>query len=278
MAGQLLVHAGGIRRTREELATIAAPPATDSWKPIPHFELVSHLVEELREQDVIVRREQYCTHDRDDARLFGVLDLAVPDLDQPDFGMSLGLRGSNDKSLAISVIAAARVFVCDNMAFSGSGGAMVLKRRHTSGLDLARIIPPAIDAYLERAGAFRLDIERMKDFRLSDGRAKELIYDAFASSPVLPVRLFPVVARLYFDDDAQREKFRDRSLWSLNNAFTEAVKLLKPVPQHACGLNVGRFFGRIIHHEGRASGRSQAGDWEKAGKVWDDFRDADFVD
>src|SRR5262245_54795104 len=59
MSGQLMVHAGGIRRTREELATIAAPPATDSWKPIPHFELVSHLIEGLRGQKVIVKREQY---------------------------------------------------------------------------------------------------------------------------------------------------------------------------------------------------------------------------
>jgi hypothetical protein len=32
------------------------------------------------------------------------------------------------------------------------------------------------------------------------------------------------VGRLYFDDDVQRERLRDRNLWSLKNAFTEAVK------------------------------------------------------
>jgi hypothetical protein len=223
MAGQLMVHAGGIKRTREELATIPTPPATDSWRPIPHYDLVNHLIDGLQQQNVIVRREEYCTHGRDHARLFGVLDLAIPHLDQPDFGMSLGLRGANDKSLAISVVAAARVFVCDNMAFSGSGGAVVVKRRHTSRLDLARVVPPAIDAYLDRAGAFRLDIDRMKDASLSDGRAKELIYDAFATNPVLPVRLLPDIGRLYFDDEIQREKFQDRSLWSLNNGWCLSV-------------------------------------------------------
>ena len=66
---------------------------------------------------------------------------------------------------------------------------------------------------------------------------------------VAPVRLFPLVSRLYFVDEEQRARFPDRSLWSLNNAFTEAVKTLKHCPQHAAGLRVGRMFGRILHRE-----------------------------
>jgi hypothetical protein len=249
MASQLMVHAGGIKRTRDELATIPTPPATESWKPIPHFDLVSELLYGLHRQGVVVRREEYATHGRDAARLFGVLDLSIPDLDTSEFGMSLGLRGANDKSMSIQVIAAARVFVCDNMAFSGSGGAVVLKKKHTSRLDLSRVVPPAIDDYLVKAGAFRLDIDRMKNIALTDARAKELIFDAFAFHPVLPVRLLPAVARLYFDDETQREKFQDRSLWSLNNAFTEVVKALRPVLQQTSGLRIGRFFGRMIHRQ-----------------------------
>ena len=48
-------------------------------------------------------------------------------------------------------------------------------------------------------------------------------------------------------DEAQAEKFSERTLWSLNNAATEALKLLKPAPQQACGLGVGRMFGRLVH-------------------------------
>jgi hypothetical protein len=266
MASQLMVHAGGIKRTREELATIPTPPATESWKPIPHFDLVSELLHGLHHQGVVVRREEYATHGRDAARLFGVLDLSIPDLDTSEFGMSLGLRGANDKSMSIQVIAAARVFVCDNMAFSGSGGAVVLKKKHTSRLDLSRVVPRAIDAYLTKAGVFRLDIDRMKNMILSDSRAKELIFDAFASDPVLPVRLLPTVGRLYFDDETQREKFQDRSLWSLNNAFTEAVKELKPVPQQNSGLRIGRYFGRIIP---RVSGYTALEDAGPVPTMWE---------
>ncbi|QDV35348.1 DUF932 domain-containing protein [Tautonia plasticadhaerens] len=150
--------------------------------------------------------------------------------------------------MSIQAVAAARVFVCDNMAFSGSSGSVVLKKKHTSRLDLAAVVPEAIDQFLERAGTFRLDLDRMRDFSLTDGRAKELLFDAFAGrSPVMPLRLLPTVGRLYFDDDGQREKFPDRSLWALNNAFTEAVKVLKPVPQHNAGLRIGRYCGRLLH-------------------------------
>jgi hypothetical protein len=36
------------------------------------------------------------------------------------------------------------------------------------------------------------------------------------------------------------------ALWT-----TEAGKELKTVPQTSCGLRIGRFFGRVIHREGR---------------------------
>lgn len=243
---KLMVHAGGIRRTRGELATLHTPPPTATWRPVPHSELVASLLDGLAAQGVEVTREDFCTLGRDDAKLLGTLDLRIRDLDSPDFSMGLGLRAANDKSLSIQFVAACRVFVCDNWAFSGSSGAVFLKRKHTARLNLGSVVPPAIDQFLERAEAFRLDIDRMRDHALTDGLAKAIIHDAFASG-LIPLRLFPVVSRLYFDDEVQAEKFPERTLWSLNNAATEALKLLRPAPQQACGLGVGRMFGRLIH-------------------------------
>src|SRR4051794_39631073 len=239
----LMVHAGGTRRSREELANLHTPVGTPTWKPVPHADLVAELIRGLEAQGVQVARDDYCTMGRDDARLLGTMDLRIPDLDTPDFAMGLGLRGANDKSMSIQVVAAARVFVCDNWAFSGSEGAVFLKKKHTSRLDLASVVPPAIDQFLERAGAFRLDIDLMREFPLPDHRAKEIVHDAFTGrSPVAPLRLLPRVSRLYFDDEEQRTKFPGRDLWALNNAFTEAVKELRPGPQHGAGLRIGRMF------------------------------------
>jgi hypothetical protein len=190
-----MVHSGGRTRTREELALLPTPEPTDTWKPVPHYELVKSLIDGLTAHNITVTREAYATSGKDDARLFGVLDLIIPDVAVPDFGMSLGIRGSDDRSLAIQATAGARVFVCENLASSGDSGTVVLKRKHTSGLDLRKVVPPAIDLYLEKAGAFVLDIETMKNIALTDAEAKAIIFDAFAfERPVMTRRMLPEVA------------------------------------------------------------------------------------
>jgi hypothetical protein len=247
----LVVHAGGIRRSRDDLPGLPCPAATRSWKPVPHHELVDALYDSLGRRDIAVAHGQFCTLGKDDARILGTLDLAMPGLDTDEFRMGLGLRASNDKSCAIQFVASARVFVCDNWAFAGGAGAVFLRKKHTSGLDIGREVPHAVELFAAKAGAFRLDIDRMKDYALPDGAAKEILWDIFAED-VCPVRMLEPVWRLYFDDHEQREKFADRSLWSLNNALTEAVKVLTPSGQHEAGLRIGRRFGRLlaVHRKG----------------------------
>jgi hypothetical protein len=97
----LMVHAGGIRRTREELRHLETPQATATWKPVTHHDLVTSLVDSLARQGAEIVREDYCTLGRGDAKVLGTIDLRIPELDTPDFRMGLGLRASNDKSCAI---------------------------------------------------------------------------------------------------------------------------------------------------------------------------------
>jgi Domain of unknown function (DUF932) len=247
--GTLCLHRGGVRHTRAELATLPTPEATDTWKPVPHFELISTLIEGLEKHQIEIKREEYATSGNDHARFFGVLDLVIPGLAQPDYAMALGIRGANDRSMAIQATAGARVFVCDNLAFSGESGTVVLKKKHTSRLDLSAVVPPAIDAYLERAGQFVVDINEMKNIELADARAKEVVYNAFIRDRIMPLRFLPAVHATYFDDREQREKFEARSMWSLNNAFTEVVKQFKPVPQQNASVQIGRYFGRTLRME-----------------------------
>jgi hypothetical protein len=115
MSSTRIAHCGGTYRTRAALASIPTPAGTDTWKPVPHFDLVSSLIDDLGRRGIAVTRAQYATVGRDGARLFGVMDLCVDGLDTPDLSTSRGLRGANDRSMAIPVIAAARVFVCDNL-------------------------------------------------------------------------------------------------------------------------------------------------------------------
>ena len=87
----------------------------------------------------------------------------------------------------------------------------------------------------------------MQQVLLSDSRAKELLHDAFCSPrPVAPLFLLPKVARLYFLDEEQRGMFPERSVWTLNQAFTQAVKELKPSPQFQAGVKIGRYFTQVV--------------------------------
>jgi hypothetical protein len=131
----------------------------------------------------------------------------------------------------------------------------VLRKKHTSRLDLSAVVPPAIDEYLERAGQFVLDIEEMKSLELTEARAKKVVYNAFIRERVMPLRFLPEVHRLYFNDQEQRDKFEARSMWSLSNSFTEVVKSLDVMPQQRAGVSIGRYFGRTLRMELNAAGR-----------------------
>jgi hypothetical protein len=138
------------------------------------------------------------------------------------------------------------------IALSGDSGTVVLKKKHTRGLDLRKVVLPAIDLYLEKAGAFVLDIEMMKNIELSDAEAKAIIFDASAfERPVMNRRMLPELAYTYFRDERQREWFPDRSLWSLNNAFTQVVRALPVNRQNAANIAIGRAFARIVRRRRR---------------------------
>ena len=64
----LIVHSGGTRRTRDELAALHTPAGTPTWKPVPHANLVAELIRGLEAQGVTIARDDYCTMGRDDAR------------------------------------------------------------------------------------------------------------------------------------------------------------------------------------------------------------------
>ena len=59
MASTLIAHCGGTYRTRGELAGIATPAGTDTWKPVPHFDLVSSLIDDLGTRGIAVTRKNF---------------------------------------------------------------------------------------------------------------------------------------------------------------------------------------------------------------------------
>jgi Domain of unknown function (DUF932) len=231
MAGNLLAHVGAQYIDREGLKALTTPQPTDSWTPIPHYELVQALEGQLMARGIKIVKEQFAVQQ---AKLFGVIDTDYLVTDEG--GAAIGIRTSNDKSLALQLAIGYRVFVCDNMSFAGD--LIALRRKHTGNLDLHKEFAEGIGRYVRDYRRLQDDIQVWKDTPITPERAKTLIYDIFCKK-IVPVRLFHPVVSSY-----QATMEQGQNLWTLNNAFTRHIKLLNPGPAFSATVKLGKFFER----------------------------------
>lgn len=231
----LVAHTGATPISRNDLSMIKAPAATQTWKPIPHADLVNCIEETLRRNHLNIAKEEYAVQSEGN-KLFGVMTL---NSEFGDFATALGIRTSNDKSFPVQMIAGARVFVCDNLAFSGE--VIMLRRRHTSGMNLREEIAGGIERAVAKFQDVTSSVVKMKAIDLTgkDVAAKAKILDA-AVKGVMPLRLIPSVYENYFTP--KHPEFEPRNAWSLHNAFTESFKELKPNIAMQAGVELGRLF------------------------------------
>jgi uncharacterized protein DUF932 len=210
-------------------------------KPIPHIALIETLQAEVEARGWLIKREQLALG-REGAALFGVMDLVLPNSDLvvvEGQGISFGFRNSTDSSLGLQGVAGSRVFVCDNLALSGS--MFAIKRKNTTGLDLGAAIAWAFDKFLKHARNLGINIARLAETTLDDAAAKLRIYDVFAKH-IIPIRLFDDVNRFYFKADENTPDCQPRTAWGLHNAFTRAMKDLSPIRGFGANVALGNQF------------------------------------
>jgi hypothetical protein len=235
----LVAHCGARKVTREELQELPIPEGTRTHQPLSHHEIVEVLDEALSFRSLRVARDEYAVS-ADGMKMFGIMDLNS-NFDGGNY--SIGLRNSNDKSMRLALTAGYRVFVCDNMAFSGDFTPLLHK--HTSKFDLRDGIAIAVDRIHRGLGGLNDHIRSMETRGLSDNDARLLIYSAFMERALrgVPRQLMPIVHSNYFEPE--HEDFHARNLWSLSNAFTSAFKTLTPLKQFEATAKLGAFMSGI---------------------------------
>lgn len=245
----LIAHCGARKVTRDELKEMHLPEATKTHQPLPHFEIVEVLEEALSFRHLRVVKDEYAVS-QDGLKMFGVMDL---DAAFEGGRFSIGLRNSNDKSMRLALTAGYRVFVCDNMAFSGDFSPLLHK--HTSNFNLTDSIAVAVDRIYRGLDSVATQIKEMREYGLTDNDARLIIYRAFVERVLkgTPRHLMPAVHANYFDPD--HEDFRSRNLWSLSNAFTSAFKTLGPMRQFEAAAKLGPYMSGIKGEASIAEGR-----------------------
>jgi hypothetical protein len=240
---KLIVHAGGVRVTREQLAVFETPAATATWKPLPHHVLVDAIHEEVRNRKIEVVKEEYAVQRRNNM-LVGTLVLNW--LDNDEFAAALAFRHANDMSEAVKLYAGVRVFACDNTAVSGDE--IILRKKHTKNFDIRAELPEAFDRYRDGTLVLTRGINELKNCLCSELYGKEVIYDIFHRK-IVPLRLFhPIVESWHMQLTDDRLVCNE---WMLYNCFTEHLKKLTPNAAMRANVRLGKFFklGRreVIH-------------------------------
>jgi hypothetical protein len=235
-----LAHNSSHLVSRDQLKSISVPPATATWKPVPHYDLVHAIDRQLAVRDMRIVAEQFAIQ-REGLRLFGVLDLEIPGTNVAEhYRFAMGVRTANDRSEALSIVVGARVFVCDNLALSGD--VIAIRRKHTAGFDLNADISRAIDRYQSYLQIFHRQLGELMYRPLADEQAKLIIYEIFAAE-ILPVRFFATVAETYFRPTPTMTDVQPRTYWALHNAFTRAIRQMAPGPAFLASSQLGRSFG-----------------------------------
>ncbi len=232
-----LMYAHSNLVTREQLMAIAPPPPTGTWRPIAHGDLIHAIDRQLLVRGISVRDEKFAIQ-REGARLFAVLDLAIET--SGEFCAAMGIRTANDQSMALEIAVGVKVFVCDNLAFSGD--LIALRRKHTAKFDLNGDISRAVDRYQAHLLALQRKIAVVREDAISDDEAKSVIFEAFRFE-VLPIRYFKRVAEAYFNPASDMTDVQPRTMWGLHNAFTRSVREMAPAPAFEATTELGKLFG-----------------------------------
>jgi hypothetical protein len=235
--GESTLIASTEKLTRQQLALVPTPLGTATHRPVPHGEVVEALVETLGFRHIGVVKDEFAIS-KDGMKMFGVLDL---DTGMHGCRFSIGVRNAHDKSMRLAMTVGYRVFVCENMAFSGDFEPVLAK--HSKNFSLLNALSIGVDQMQRNFDGMRKQVDTWKDSQLTDVAAKLVIYRAFVESELeVPKHLARPVHDLYFAP--RHEEFQPRTLWSLSNAFTSAFKELEPIPQFRATAKLAGFLER----------------------------------
>jgi hypothetical protein len=112
--------------------------------------------------------------------------------------------------------------------------------KHSKSFSLIDCIAVGVDRMPRNFEPMRKQVEAWQRSELTDVTAKVVIYGAFVEGKLeAPKHLARTVHDLYFE--TKYEEFRSRTMWSLSNAFTSALKELDPIPQFKATAKLSEF-------------------------------------
>jgi len=231
----MLIMEEGKYVSRDEVAHIKTPSSTDTWRPVPHIDVIEAVTEVIKAHSWDIADERFGLAS-EGQKMFGVMEITRSS--SPQWHRCIGIRNSHDKSLAVGLSAGIVVLVCSNLAF---GGTRLINRKHTSRIDLNELIDRAVASLEDDFLTTETRCEDLKDeYMKDDDEARSCIVRAAELGVINSSDILPVY-REY--KEPSHEEFREPTRWSLLNAFTEIVKKYPTQRMDHSYLALNRAFG-----------------------------------
>ena len=222
----LLLHCDARTNTLDAVNSVKPPEQTETYTPVSHSELI-HMVKGHAENTLLDLGYEFESEayglapqlgENFGAKMFGVINYRSPSIQE--MALSVGIRNSYDQSLSVGVCMGAKVFVCDNLAFSGD---IRITRKHTGDVlgAVDTMIGEAMEVAPMRHRNLQEDADLMKELEITDDQAYALLGVGYGRGVLAPRHLLR--SREAWNKPPQ-DAFKDRNLWSLYNAMTEALK------------------------------------------------------
>jgi len=221
---RLMMHCKGEAVELNALNDIEMPEATDTYVPVSHYDLATNIQKVagdlLGPKGYELDTTEYGLA-REGQRMFGVLGYRNGD---EEMGMCVGFRNSYDKSMAAGVVIGARVFICDNLAFSGD---IQIMRKHTKNVkdDLIQDIIQALYKSVNNFEDIQTFAANYAHVEINDNQAYKMI-GLLQGMGIITSTIANEAFRQW--DHPKYDVFQARTVWSLYNAVTEALKAAPP--------------------------------------------------
>ncbi|MHB8523069.1 MAG: DUF932 domain-containing protein [Limisphaerales bacterium] len=218
----LMLHCGSQVKPRAEVFAVPVPPPTDSYMPLPYESFVSRIEKQLATEQITIKQQTLALA-KEGQRLFGLLQVEMPDQGTRDYGCVLGLRNSYDKSCSAGLCIGATVFVCDNLSFHGS--LVTFQRKHTANLlrDLSWIITETVAKLPALFAAQSETFEVYRRTELADREAHDLVIRCYDRGG-LNLTDIPRVLKEWREPRYPEFQENGKTAWRLFNAATETIK------------------------------------------------------
>lgn len=218
----LMLHCGANSIDRAGLCDLPLPKARGPRHfPVPFCDFADGVADALNYVGMRLVDERYGVT-RDGNRFFGLMEVAPVVGDSKDFSMMMGLRGSHDQSISRGLVGGARVFVCDNLSFSGE---VEIKTKQTTNI-LNRLPGLILEAVKQINGVFEVQERRFdtyKEFELKPRWGDAALTEMVRRGVLNPSRMGRAIEEWDHPSHEEHEE-NGYTLWRFHNAITEALK------------------------------------------------------